>query len=328
MMNKKLQNILKIAVSISLIGWMLYKADTKAMLSVVANADPLFCAAVLLSFIIINITQVIRWYALLKGKVEGVGFKSLLKFHMISIFFQSFLPSSFSVDVVKGFLLSKLTDKSKAYGSVAFARFIGMIVLFMFMAVILILQPDLVMGQLYSRELIVALFAVCGLSLVIFSKKVSRFIFSRFPKFSASSIFKKSKQFREDIYAYRKEPMIVIKTVIYSTIIHLCTIGTAYFSYQAINVDVPFSVLLVVSPIVYAALLLPISINGIGAREGLFLLLLAPWGINIENILASSLICYVSVYALCLLGGVVYFLSNVKGIQSDKKEETGIGSAG
>jgi uncharacterized protein (TIRG00374 family) len=311
-----LQRILKIAGSVSLISWMIYKADLSAMMKVVRSADPLFCLAVLGCVIIMNLTQVIRWKILLQGHLDGIGFPKLLQFHMISIFFQSFLPSSFSVDVVKGFLLSKIADSGKAYGSVAFARFTGMVVLFIFMAAVLIVKPELILGQLFSRELLTGLIIVSLVSLIVFSKKVSRFIFGRFPKLSSTAIFLRAKKFREELYIYRKEPIVVLKTILFSVVIHLCTIAGAYFAFRAINVYVSFSVLLVIIPILYATLLLPISINGIGAREGMMLFLLAPWGVNIENILASSLISYVIIYSLCLMGGIVYFFSNVKGVKS------------
>jgi uncharacterized protein (TIRG00374 family) len=320
-MNRNIQKVLKIAVSLTLIVWMLLKADTNALKQVLREANYVFAFGVFASIAIMNLTQVVRWNILLRSRNAGVKFPKLLKFHMISIFFQSFLPSSFSVDVVKGFLLSKITDSGKAYGSVAFARFIGMIVLFVFMAIVLLVKPELVLGQLFSRELVVALILIFAMSLVIFSKKVSRFIFGRFPKLSSTRFFLRAKAFREDVYVYRKQPSTLVLTVIFSAVIHLCSIFSAYFAFRAINASVPFAVLLVIIPIMYAALLLPVSINGIGAREGILLFLLAPWGVNLEIILASSLITYVAIYSLCLSGGVVYFFSNVKGEQSVKKEK-------
>ncbi len=314
-----LSRALKIVVSISLLGWLLHKADLRSMFQALATADSLPCIGVLFSILLINLFQVIRWRALLK--TEGIGFKKLLQFHFVSIFFQSFLPSSVSVDVIKGFLLSKEINKGYAYASVSFARLSGMIVLLFFMIAVLLIKPSLIVEQLYANEVYAVLIAIVIATVIMFSKKTSRFIFGRFPRLSSSRIFLKAKAFRELIYAYRKRPVLFAQTLLYAAIIHFFTMLAGYFSYKAVGANIPLPVFFIVSPIVYAVLLLPISINGIGAREGVMLLLLSRWGANYELVLAAALITYVIIYSLSLTGGIVYLMSGLKGVLRQNEKE-------
>jgi hypothetical protein len=240
---------------------------------------------------------------------------------MIGNFFQGFLPSSMSVDIVKGYLLSKTCDPKKAYGSLVFGRILGVIVLFGFFIFMVVFKPQLVLNKGFTTQIVWALIAFMLASAVVFSKKVSRFIFSRFERLSATAVFRKAKAFREEIYNYRYNRRAVLLAAVASAVIFLSSIISMYFSFRAVHFRVPVLVCMIYVPVIFALMLLPVSINGIGLREGLMLMFLSPWGLNLENLLSSSLLAYAVIYSIYLLGGVVYLFSGIKGVKRVEKEE-------
>jgi uncharacterized membrane protein YbhN (UPF0104 family) len=77
---------------------------------------------------------------------------------------------------------------------------------------------------------------------------------------------------------------------------------------RALNLMIPFSFALIVYPLVGTFAAIPISLNGIGLREGGYVFLLAVIGINAENGIAFGLLLFVIIAVDSLIGGVVFLL--------------------
>jgi hypothetical protein len=75
----------------------------------------------------------------------------------------------------------------------------------------------------------------------------------------------------------------------------------------AIQLPVKFSDLLLFVPLLYLAILLPLSVNGIGIRESVFVLFAASWGITSADAVAFSLTVFALNLAGSLVGGVIYW---------------------
>jgi hypothetical protein len=53
-------------------------------------------------------------------------------------------------------------------------------------------------------------------------------------------------------------------------VVQVARVGVIWMLVRALSLDVPDSVVLLAGPIVFAALALPVSLNGIGVREAVF----------------------------------------------------------
>jgi uncharacterized membrane protein YbhN (UPF0104 family) len=73
---------------------------------------------------------------------------------------------------------------------------------------------------------------------------------------------------------------------------------------------VPLSVWFYAVPLVSLAMVLPISISGVGVREGGLAFLLAPFGVTAEQGVALGLLWFLATIVGGLLGGAI-FLSGV-----------------
>ena len=77
----------------------------------------------------------------------------------------------------------------------------------------------------------------------------------------------------------------------------------SYYMSRAISLNLPLIVLFVVIPIVYITTVLPISLGGLGVREGVLTLLLARVGIPASDAITFSLALYLNRVIIALLGG-------------------------
>ena len=76
----------------------------------------------------------------------------------------------------------------------------------------------------------------------------------------------------------------------------------------AFGLDVPLHVFFLIIPVAIAVMMLPISINGIGVRESIFVLLLGTQGVSQEEGLAYAWLVYAFLLIQGLIGGVVFAL--------------------
>jgi hypothetical protein len=81
-----------------------------------------------------------------------------------------------------------------------------------------------------------------------------------------------------------------------------------YLISQALGLSIPFSYFLAFIPISILIQTLPVSINGIGVREGIYISFLTEMlgKATVEQSIAFSWIAYGMILLLGILGGVIY----------------------
>jgi hypothetical protein len=74
-------------------------------------------------------------------------------------------------------------------------------------------------------------------------------------------------------------------------------------------------------PIIYLATLFPLTINGIGIREWLFLYFFSANGLTKEILLFIAIINYSLLYGIGLIGALMYFFDHVKTLKNSGHHE-------
>jgi len=97
-----------------------------------------------------------------------------------------------------------------------------------------------------------------------------------------------------------------LSVVFVSLLIQVAIVAWYFAIARAIELNVSFSMFLVTVPIVELLLMLPISIGGIGVREGAFVLLLVPFGLELPDVVAFSLLCLTIAGITRVLSGTAF----------------------
>jgi hypothetical protein len=90
-----------------------------------------------------------------------------------------------------------------------------------------------------------------------------------------------------------------------SFVFQLNTVWISYIYSSAIGIDVGLDQLLMIIPVAYLLEMIPISINGIGVREGALTLLFGQLGLAPEHGLALGLTISVMRYVAGIIGGLL-----------------------
>lgn len=86
--------------------------------------------------------------------------------------------------------------------------------------------------------------------------------------------------------------------------VHVCTVAAAVFTMRALGVQISLAEAFTVVPIIAAAVMLPISLQGVGVREGAYVSLFGVIGVAAEPALAGALLSYATTLAVSLLGAI------------------------
>jgi glycosyltransferase 2 family protein len=108
--------------------------------------------------------------------------------------------------------------------------------------------------------------------------------------------------------AYRDHRGVIPQAILLSFVLHLVQAWIHFMMGKALHINIPFSFCLILYPLVGTFAAIPISLNGIGLREGGYLFLLGLIGVSTEQGIAFGLLLFLIVVADSLIGGLLFLL--------------------
>jgi hypothetical protein len=283
--------IAKLAISSTLLYIVLSKTGIKQVFIILKGMSlPAFITAILL-YIFAQFMSTLRWKLLLPGVLK---IKRLFSLYMIGSFFNTLLPGIIGGDAVKGFYLYQATGKgSLTFASIFMDRYLG------FMALIAICTIVFPFGYKYlqgSRMQWLLPFAVLSFiiaSLLIFGLRLGKRI-------------KILSGFYDYFHAYRNQRGVIGKAMLLSVLVQFSGFFTVYTLALGIGQHIPFLACLTFLPLIILFTTIPVSISGLGVREGAFVLFFGLIGIRPDVATAISLSWFISITAGSLLGLIEY----------------------
>ena len=231
----------------------------------------------------------------------------MLRYYLIGMFFNLFAPGTVGGDVSRVYYLVQ-DEQADANGrsvttvhamiSVLMDRAIGMVVLVWIGAAGLLLFPDYAVP--HTVRTVTLLFASGLLIAVSLTPLLRRFL----PEGGPQLVVK----LRLALRSYRTQWRALTDAALLSVLVHLVQAWMHVLMGRALGLDVPFSFCIIVYPLVGTFSAIPISLNGLGLREGGYLYLLAVIGVGSEKGVAFGLLLFLIVALDSLIGGVLFLL--------------------
>lgn len=229
-----------------------------------------------------------RWQALAEVKGIKKSLRQFARLYFIGAFFNNFLPTSVGGDVVKAYKLAGTTErKVDAVSSVFMERFTGLLVLgfISWGGFIYYFWPQSVLIS-------VGILLLCAFGIWL-SPRLARL----------HPLFLK---FYDSVVAYRNERAVLFKAIWTSFVVQAFAITTQYLVFVALGLKVSYLYCLFVIPIITVASMAPVSINGLGIQDGLYVFFFERAGIMSTEALAVSFVYHALRLGSSLIGGVLY----------------------
>lgn len=312
-MSPRVLNVLKIAVTLALVIFLLTRIDLARMASLIAGANwLLLLLALALYFAAIGV-GVLKWLILVRAQEIPSTFTQLLAFNFVALFFGNVLPSNVGGDLIRGYDLARAAHSRReaAATSVLVDRLIGLIA-FLGVAVVMAFLATLMFtrgSELEQIEIASGLVAVAliGASALLFSRRVARrgaFLFEWRPltpfRPLANKVFDALQVYRAHLPALMANGALSLTIVVVTTFVW-------YAVARSLGIDVPLFYFLLFNPLIAFVLLIPISFNGLGAKEAAVVFFFGLVGVPNEAAFSMSLLFHLIVVLTSLPGGILWW---------------------
>ncbi len=266
---KTLFFLLRLFITLGLLYYIYRKIDLKLIKNILSTSNyPLFITAISI-FILSNITGAVQWYFLLRSqKITGLSFFYTIKIHLLSAFFNNFLPTNVGGDVVKVYKLIKMNyPKNIIFSSILWDRFMNIIILILFslIAGILIFKKKIIFFGLLLFILIILLAFI-----LIKKYNAGKFILKIVRKIKNKNIKYFMEEFLISFKIYLQRSSYILLFYITSLITQFLKVYFAVFIVKAmapIGLNLNLAEIFFICPVTGIVAILPISINGLGIRE-------------------------------------------------------------
>jgi len=313
-MKKNLIIAAKLAVSVSLLLYLISIVDLD--LTLTRLRDIKLGYAVIAFFISIGMVMLsaLKWKLILQSDGFATRYPVLLKSCYIGKFLSLFLPTGFGGDIYRVYALSS-TGKhvGKITSSVLFDRLTGLFAL----ASIALLGFISLPGADYDLALLLTYVSAIAVFFLLTSTrpidKLSR---------SNSTLVKHLAALLASFRTYRIDLRRFWKILTIALLFQFLIVVNNVLYTHALSIDIPFSQLLVIIPLVMLTEVLPISINGAGVRDSAFVFFFVLIGHTKEEGLAIGLLVIAMRYIGGLVGGTVLLTSLVQRHLGTKTRES------
>jgi uncharacterized protein (TIRG00374 family) len=298
----------KIAVSLGLLVYLFSTTDTRALLQRVRRGDLLLLIAAVLLYLAMLGLAPWRGRLLLLAQGYAARLGPLSASYLVASFFNNFLPSNIGGDVVRVRDSAQITGSTTtSLAVVAIDRILGLGALYVLALVAFLLGDASARGLAGARSILLLLglvFAV--LSYVFFRPGVARRLMHLTRLSALPWARERFHVVQAAVHVYRERVRDV--WVAFGASVALQALVVLYFYAVALALAIPLdlSTSFLMVPLCTLIQTVPVSFNGWGVRESVFILYFHQVGLPRESALAFSLVGAGLIVMLSLSGAVVW----------------------
>lgn len=307
-MSRTVLLFLKIAFSVGLLGYLLLTSDLTALHRRLRGGDTalLMGAAVIYGLILLLSTW--RWRLLLTAQGFEAPMGRLSASYLVATFFNNFLPSNIGGDLIRVRDGSELTGSTTAsLAVVAIDRILGLGALYVLAAGAYLLGSATLQDLAGARPALILLGVVFAtIAYVFFRPGVARRLMAASGLASRPWALRRFEIVQGAVHVYRRQMWTVWSAFGASIALQALVVWYYYDVAQSLRIGLPLSACFLIVPLCSLVQTIPISFNGWGLRESVFILYFGQLGLSRDSALALSLVGAGLILLLSLSGAVVW----------------------
>ncbi len=298
---------LKIALSVALFAYVVTKVSPTSLWRTLKPADPTLLAMAAGLFLLSNLIGSWLWARLLRAQGVPIPYTNAASYYFVGLFFNNFLPSNIGGDI------ARITDAAKhaehvspVFSATLMDRLLGVLAITLLTAV----TSVTVLSRFHFYALYWATLVVFGIALLVFASVFNRTaleVLERpFRAIGARGIERSLSRIMDDLHGYRSQAGTLAIAFSAALLVQVSRILVHYVVGLSLGVRIAISYYFLFVPVLAALISLPISLNGLGVREGASVLLFQMAGLTRQESFAVPFLTYVLSVLLSLLGGLIF----------------------
>ena len=305
-------SLLKLAVTAALYAAVFYMVDLGKLWERLQTVHVGWVALGVLAYAVGQWLSAWRWWLLLRPVQLTVPYLRMVAFYFIGMFFNIFLPTIVGGDAVKAILLTRETGApARSTMSVFMERNVGLLALLTIATVAAFFAPPVAVRGFNLLQLTLLVFAAfVAANIVLANRPAYRLVDYLVALTPLARIRSRAASLYEAVVPYREARWrgLLAAAIGQSFVFQGVVILVVSLNANALGLHPPVSALAVFVPLISLAGMLPISVNGLGIREALYLLLFGRIGVPADAAVSLALLYFAVTLAASLPGGVVYAL--------------------
>ena len=300
---------LRVALTVGVLALLASRIDLRETAAALRRLDISLAGLVLLLVAADRAIMIWRWIILLRARGTAITPVAAASIYLVSSFVGGY--TALAGDAARAYTLSRRTAQgSEAVASVAVDRLLGLLSILVVALVGMALAGARMAENSGTVFAVVAVLLIAGAAAMLFADRWIRVALPR--SWHDSGPAARVLRLADALGAYRGHRPAIVAVSVLSVAVQLLRVLQAYLLGVAIGLDVPFSYYLLFMPAGLIALMMPISVAGFGAPQGLIVWLLRPRGVPEADALALS--------TLIVLSGII---ANLPGAALCLKTEPG-----
>lgn len=313
---KKLIFIIKLTISLGLIIYLTWLVDWGRVGEILKEVDKTFLFGILAVALFRLIFAAFRWQLILLDNQVVLSFWFAYASYLVGSFYNIFLPGVTGGDVIRAGRCIQRTQCAwgTATVSVILERISGMLATLLIAFVTYVCFPITVSSLIViETNSLVTVISALGL-FVMLALTLGR---RKWLKWLPSQHLKGIKGFM--VSGLRTFGVLQAHTLVLILLLSVLFQGldivVTFLLSRAIGINLSLLVFFAIIPLVYVAIVLPISLGGLGVREGILTFLLAQFGVATSDAVMLSFLVYITHVIIASLGGIVQFIETFTGQQ-------------
>jgi len=279
---------LRIAISLGLLAFLLRRYGGGAILNLLGRERPAYFAAAVVLYVAGQVMSAWRWQLVAALVWIRGPFREFCAYYFIGMFTNLFIPGLVGGDATRALYLGRRHGHLGAAVASAIAdRVIGLLAAFWFAAVAAYLVKDLT--SIVTRPVI--LIGVAAFIAYLAMPLLAR-LFNLIPHRLA--------RFAKLVVVYMHHPIAIVPALALSLILQASLVVCQYLLALGLGLTIPFSFFMLCVLIANVVASAPITLNGLGLREGTYLVLFEMAGLGRADAVALGLLWF----AVMMVGGL------------------------
>lgn len=299
--------LLRAAVSILLLALLLWKINVSQALSELAEVR---LGLVALGFLVFTAASAVctgKWQLILRTQGITAPFFYLFSLFYIGFFFSNFLPTNFGGDVIKVLRLSKTSGRpAEAAGSVVLDRASSTFALLLIAIVPAFIQIRLLGTTMVALIIGMFLVALALVFLMLHAPAARRLGSLPLLRMDPMGLRRHLKEFYFSLNRFHGHKGVLAAILAISILYQTLQVLAVWFIALSLAIDLPLVYYFILIPILQAISMVPVSLNGLGVREGAWVVLFSQAGTTGPQAFSMSILSLLVMTAASLIGGIFY----------------------
>ena len=310
-MNRSILIIPQFLISAGILYYLFTLVSISHIFEVLRSSKLEFLVMALVVTALSKCTEAYRMKMITDGLGMGIATGRNFQINLAAVFYELFLPSYVTGGAVKWYKLSQSNKKrAEAFAAIALNRIINLIMLILVGTIFWTLSEKTQLAYIFSLVLVIFLGLVLLLYTILINNPVFE-ILSRLFEANRLRVIPNSIQLKltkvTRAFGHFQSLTYPVKLQILGTGVLQNLFGalTLFLFIHSLEISLSFINIAWIHPCEVLVTMLPISVAGLGVREGSLAVLLSPFGVALEKVLALSFLILMMRIFWGVIGGII-----------------------